>query len=31
MDLKVGMMHYVLKVLAVEETGARLAHEETHE
>jgi hypothetical protein len=31
MNLKIRVMHYVLKVLAVEETGARLAHEETHE
>jgi hypothetical protein len=31
MNLKVGVMHNVLNILAKEETGARLAHDETHE
>jgi hypothetical protein len=30
-NFKVGVMHNHFQVLAVEETGARLAHEETHE
>jgi hypothetical protein len=31
MDLKIRVMHNVLNILAKEEIGARLAHEETHE
>jgi hypothetical protein len=31
MNLKVGVMYSHFQVLAVEETGARLAHGETHE